>query len=120
MEIRIKSTDYEMTRDVSDYLDDKLVAIEKLLGDDTAVARCEVEIGRDAGRPRHGANIYFAEFNISYPGGFVRATNRSESINGAIDDAKEEAARQLKRARKLHIRMWRRSGSLAKRLLRME
>jgi len=120
MDIRIKSTDYEMTPETSQYLDDKIAAIEKMMGDDAAVTRCEVEIGRDAGRPRHGANIYFAEFTIFYPGGSVRSTNRSESVNGAIDDAREEVVRQLRRERKLHVRMWRRSGAIAKRLLRSE
>lgn len=120
MEIRIKTTDYEMNREISDYLDDKLAAIEKMLGDDAPLARCEVELGRDAGRPRHGANIYFAEYNVLYPGGSVRASNRSESVSGAIDDAKEEVMRQLRRERKLHIRVWRRGGALAKRLMRLE
>lgn len=121
MEIRIKTTDYEMTSDTSSYLDARLATIEKLLGDDASVARCEVELGRDAGRPRHGANIYFAEFTIFTPGQqVIRATNRSESVSGAIDDAKEELVRQIRRERKLHIRMWRRGGSMAKRLLRID
>lgn len=121
MEIRIKTTDYEMTNETSDYLDTRLSAIEKLLGQDMELARCEVELGRDAGRPRHGANIYFAEFTIFIPGqAVVRATNRSESVTGAIDDAKEEVVRQLRRERKLHIRMWRRGGTLAKRMLRID
>ncbi len=120
MDIRVKSTDFEMTPSTSEYLDDRLATIEKMMGSDAAVTRCEVELGRDAGRPRHGANIYFAEFTIFYPGGSVRATNRSESINGAIDDAREEVLRQLRRERKLHIRMWRRGGAIAKRLIRSQ
>lgn len=121
MEIRIKTTDYEMTSETSNYLDARLSAIEKLLAQDTELARCEVELGRDAGRPRHGANIYFAEYTIFIPGqNVIRATNRSESVTGAIDDAKEEVVRQLRRERKLHIRMWRRGGTLAKRMLRID
>ena len=42
------------------------------------------------------------------------------SANGAIDDAKEEAERQIRRERKVHIRMWRKSGAAFKRLMRME
>lgn len=121
MDIRIKTTDYQMTADTRAYLDERLAHIEKLLDNDAELARCEVEVGRDAGRPRHGANIWFAEFNIKHPGErLIRATNRSESINGAIDDAKEEIVRQIRRERKVHIRMWRRGGAFAKRLLRLE
>lgn len=109
-----------MTPETQMYLNERLSNIEKLLNRDAELTRCEVEIGRDAGRPRHGSNIWFAELNIQSPGGrLIRATNRSESINGAIDDAKEEAVRQIRRERKVHIRMWRRSGAALKRLMRM-
>lgn len=118
MDIRIKSTDYHVTPDVEEYLVRRLEALEKLLADTATVARCEVELGRDAGRPRHGANMWFAEMHIIYPGGSVYARNNSESINGAIDDVKEEIERQLRHERKLHIRMLRKSGVLAKRILK--
>ncbi len=121
MNIRIKTTGYEMTPETQTYLNERLQRIEKLLNGDAELSRCEVEIGRDAGNQRHGANLWFAEFNIQSPGGrLVRATNRSENINGAIDDAKAEAERQIRRERKVHIRMWRRGGALAKRLMRLE
>lgn len=119
MEIRIKATNYEMNSETTDYLASRLSHIEKLLGGDAEFARCEVELGRDAGRPRHGEHIWFAEVQVIYPGGNrVRATNRSESINGAIDDVKAEVERQLKRERKFHIRLARKGGAWAKRLMR--
>ena len=120
MNIRIKTTGYEMAPETQAYLNERLARIEKLLDRDATLARCEVEIGRDAGNQRHGANLWFAELNIQSPGGrLIRATNRSESINAAIDDAKDEAERQIRRERKLHIRMWRKSGAAFKKLLRM-
>lgn len=121
MDIRVKATNYEINQPTSDYLNSRLLHIAKLLGDDAVLARCEVELGRDAGRPRHGEYVWFAEMLITYPGGpAIRATNHSESINGAIDDAKAELERQIKRERKLHIRLYRKGGALAKRLLRLE
>ena len=115
MDIRTRTTDYELTTEVSKYLDERIASIEKLLGKQAELARCEVELGRDAGRPRHGKNIYFAEIQIHYPGqALVRATNHSESVNGAIDDVKEEVERQLRREKKLHIRMWRKGGAALK------
>ena len=120
METRIKGTNYTLTRETSEYLENRLRHIEMLLGDDAPLARCEVELGRDAGRPRHGDNVWFAEVQVIYPGGHhLRATNHSQSINGAIDDVKEEVERQLRRERKLHIRVYRRGGALAKRLMRL-
>ena len=120
MNIRVKATNFELTPETSDYLDDRIVVLEKLLGGDADSSRCEVEVGRDGGDQRHGDNVYFAEFHVLYPGGSARATNHAANVRVAIDDAKEELARQLRRSRKMHIRMWRKSGSAFKRFLRME
>ena len=119
MDIRIKATDYQMTPDVENYLTQRVESLKKLLVGFEDIARIEVEIGRDAGRPRHGANIWFAEVHFIVPGHErIYARNNSESVNGAIDDVKEEAERQLRRSRKLHIRFYRESGRLLKRLMR--
>ncbi|MDP3965786.1 MAG: HPF/RaiA family ribosome-associated protein [bacterium] len=119
MDIRIKATNYEMTPDVESYLGERLNSLEKFIGADLNVVRCEVELGRDAGRPRHGANIWFAEIAILVPGkDRVYARNNSESVNGAIDDVKEEVERQLLRERKLHRRIFRNGGAMLKRIMR--
>ena len=121
MDIRIKATEYEMTPDVAAYLDERARSIEKLLGEHVEAARCEIEVGRDAGRPRHGKNIFFAEIRVIYPGDkSVYARNNSESINGAIDDAKEEIMQQLRRGKRLHRRFLRHSGAMLKRLMRLD
>ena len=119
MDIRIKATDYQITPEIEAYLGQRIDSLSKLLTGFEDVARIEVEIGRDAGRPRHGANIWFAEMQVIVPGQErVYARNNSESVNGAIDDVKEEVERQLRRERKIHIRLYRKGGALAKRLLR--
>jgi len=119
MDVRIKATDYQMAPQTEAYLNQRIASLGKLLTGFEDVARVEVELGRDAGRPRHGKNIWFAEIQVIVPGvGRVYARNNSESVNGAIDDVKEEVERQLRRERKLHIRLLRKGGALAKRLLR--
>ena len=119
MDVRIKATDYQMAPQTEAYLNQRIASLGKLLTGFEDVARIEVELGRDAGRPRHGANIWFAEIQVIVPGAErVYARNNSESVNGAIDDVKEEVERQLCRERKLHIRFLRKGGALAKRLLR--
>ena len=52
MDIRIKSTDYDITPEVSRYLEGRTASIEKLLADQAVHARLEIEVGRDAGRHR--------------------------------------------------------------------
>ncbi|HEY4522533.1 MAG TPA: HPF/RaiA family ribosome-associated protein [Candidatus Paceibacterota bacterium] len=119
MDVRIKATDYELTPEVSAYLAEKIVAIEKLLGADAGLARCEVEVGRDAGNQRHGEHIWFAEINVRYPGGEpIRVTNHESTVNAAIDMVKDEAVRQLRTSRRAHTRFIRKSGALLKNLMR--
>lgn len=121
MDIRIKATDYTITPEVQQYLDAKLGAIERLLGGEAQLARVEIELGRDAGGQRHGEYVWFAEITIRTPGGDdARATNRASTINAAIDDVKEEIEKQLRRNKKFHIRMLRRSGAALKRFIRRQ
>lgn len=119
MDIRIKTTDYQITPEVSQYLDERVAAIEKMLGDDALTARLEVEIARDGGNQRHGDHMWKAEMNLTYPGGpRVRATNHAPTVNAAIDDVKEETARQVRSERQAHRRVIRRTGAAIKRLMR--
>lgn len=46
------------------------------------------------------------------------ARNNASSVNAAIDDVKEEIERQLRREKKLHIRVMRKTGSAIKNWMR--
>lgn len=118
METRIKS-DYQLTPEVREYLDGRLSTLEKFLGGNAELARCEVELGRAAGRPKHGKNLWFAEMCIVRPGRErIYARNNAETVNAAIDDVKEEIERQLLRDRQLHRRVFRKGGAVLKRIMR--
>ena len=121
MDVRIKATDYQLTPETERYLMERLEALKKFVGGEPELARYEVEIGRDAGRPRHGKNIWFAEIRVVSPGEEpAYARNNSESVNGAIDDVKEEVERQLRKRKRFHLHAIRRGGVMLKRLLRLE
>lgn len=120
MDVRIKTTDVKMTPELSAFLDERVKVIERLVGDDEA-ARCEVEIGRDAGRPRHSAHLWFAEFYIVRSGMEpIRAANRGETLNEAINDAKEEAVKQLQKGKRKYLHLLRRQGARLKEFFRFE
>ena len=110
MDIRIKTKDYEMPDVTAAYLDERIAHVEKLLAASADTTRCEVELGLDAGGQRHGANMWFAEMQVIRPGErTLRATNRSESIHGAIDDAKAELERQIRNEKRVHMRFARKA-----------
>jgi ribosome-associated translation inhibitor RaiA len=107
-----------MTSAVKKYLDIRVKALEKLLGSDAAVSRCEVEIGQATGRRRHDEHKYFAEFLIRAPRRkMVRAVNNEPTINAAIDNAKEEILRQLRKQKTATTSKNRRAGAQIKRSL---
>ncbi len=113
MDIRIKTNDYELTSDVRAYLDDKLLSVEKLLAHDARTARCEVELGRAVGHSQQG-NVWRAEIIVLSEGKRHVAESTAESVNAAIDLAKDEILQQLRREKDRSNTLMRRFGSRLK------
>lgn len=111
METRIKTSDYEMPSEVAAYLEERITAIERLISDDAA--RCEVELGKSAGHPQQG-NIWMAEFVVVQKGERFVAKAVAESVNAAIDIAKDEMQEQLRRSKGKHSTLARRAGARIK------
>jgi ribosomal subunit interface protein len=120
MDIRIKATNFEIKESVSSYLDERIATIERHLGDEAEKARLEVEVGRDAGHSQRGEN-WFAELQLRVPGGnYARVVSEAETVQAAIDEAKDEMLRKLRTTKREHTGFLRRSGAALKRMLRME
>lgn len=118
MDIRIKTTDYQAPADVSAHLDSRIELIEKALPIEHAEhGRCDVEVGRSVGNMKHG-EIWFAEFNIVAGGKRLRATAEAESVDQAIDEAKDDIVRQIRKSQQLHRRILRKGGLMIKNALR--
>ncbi len=117
MDIRIKSSDYEMTAEVSEYLNARIAAVEKLLGDEAVTARCEVEIGRGIGHSQQG-NVWRAEFVLIHGGERLRAEAMGESVNAAIDTVKDEILQQLRKSKGRSQTLSKRIGSRIKKWTR--
>ena len=109
-----------MNDSVSAYLDDKLATIERHIGSEAEHARLEVEVGRGAGHSQHGEN-WFTEIQLRVPGGsYARVVGSAETLQAAIDEAKDEMLRKLRTTKKEHTGFIRKSGAALKRMLRMQ
>jgi ribosomal subunit interface protein len=115
MDTRIKTSDYEITPEVAAYLDDKLASIEKMIVDPTA--RCDVELGRAVGHSQQGS-VWKCEITISYASERMRAIAQEESVNAAIDIAKDEMLQQLRKNKGRYVALTRRAGAKVKEWLR--
>jgi ribosome-associated translation inhibitor RaiA len=115
MDVRLKTTDYEMPTEVATYLDGKLAMIEKLVTDDAS--RCEVDLGRSAGHPQQG-KIWKAEIVLHHFGERMRAIAEEESVKAAIDIVKDEIMTLLKKNRGKKTTTLRRAGAQLKKFAR--
>ncbi|MBM3261124.1 hypothetical protein FJY93_01760 [Candidatus Kaiserbacteria bacterium] len=100
MDIRIKTTDYEITPDTSRYLDKCLRAVEKLVAGIDG-ARCEVELGQSAKHSKKTDKSWFAEVNLKAQKDTWRAAAKAASVKAAIDMVKDQIVMQVKKAKDL-------------------
>jgi ribosomal subunit interface protein len=117
MEMRIKATNYEITPDVSKYLDTRLKAVEKLVAGVDG-ARLEAEVGRSAKHSKKGETQWFAEFNLKAKKNRWRAVATAATVKAAIDIAKDELALQIKKEKALRVTAVKRGGKKVKDAIR--
>lgn len=120
MDVRIKTKGHVMTPATSRYLENRLRSLEKLLGGEADTARCEVEIGRGSGK-RSSDYMWYVEIHIIASGKGKKsayATNNAPTVNAAIDDAKEEVERQIRKIKLVRNDAVRKGGALAKKRMR--
>lgn len=118
MQKTIKTTNFTMTPEAESFLDEKMRSIEKLLPRASAddEVRCDIELEKEVAQ-NHG-RIWRAEMNLFVHGKVYRATARAEDINGAIDEARNEMQKRLRRNKKKRFSALRRGGARLKELLR--
>jgi putative sigma-54 modulation protein len=116
MTTNVKTTNFELTDSISDYLSKRIVSLDKFISkEERDSVLADIEIGKT----RNGQNtgdIYRAEINLKFKGDVLRAESEKSDIYEAIDDMKNDITRQL-RKHKSKRRTSIRNG--AKRLKRM-
>ena len=95
MKTRIKASKIEMTADLKKYIELKLAALEKYLGN-IPVINCDFEVEKMAGE-QHKGKIYRAEINLELPGEMLNIEKSAIDINKAIDKVKEHLAEMIKK-----------------------
>jgi ribosomal subunit interface protein len=94
MQITVKATNMELTDAIRQYLDEKLVAIDKLVAEWDPAAMVEVEVGKSTRHHNKGPYMR-CEMNLSFLGNVFRAEEEREDLYDAIDTCKDELRRQL-------------------------
>jgi ribosomal subunit interface protein len=113
MNITIKATNIELTPDIRAYLDKRLSSVTDFVDKHAPASVCDVEVGKTTTGQRHG-DIFRAEINIDMDGQFFRASAEKDSINTAIDAAKNEMLGELRRNKEKQVHLLRRGGQKLK------
>ncbi len=117
MQYNIKTTDFEMTPDVSHYLNERLISLEKFVTKDDESVKCDVEIGRTTKRHQSG-DIFRVELNVSIGKDLLRTEATKESINAAIDEAKDEMSKRLRRYKGKRATLFRKGADRIKKMVK--
>lgn len=115
MELKVKTSNFEMTAEVAAYLDEKIATLERLVSDEAG--RCEVEIGRAVGHSLQG-DVWKAEIVVHQFGERLYAKAEGESVKAAIDIAKDEMLQQLRKGKNKNMSLARRMGARLKKFAR--
>ena len=95
MKFSLKTTNLELTPDISSHLEETINSLDKFIKNVDSVVQAWVEIGRISKHHRSG-KIYRAEVQIHLPGKSVRSEAVAKTIFQAINEVKDELQRELK------------------------
>ena len=96
MHIDYKAPTVALTPDVQAYVEEKLQSVKKLLQHvDEGNIQVEVELSKDT---KHASGeVYRADITVHAASERTHAVGHGESLNAAVDEAKDELMRRLRR-----------------------
>lgn len=96
MKIIIKATQIDLTPSIHQYIEEKIGSLEKFLKRfDPELTEARVEVGRIKHGQRQG-EIFRAEVNLRVNGKLLRVVKVEESLQAAIDFARDELAKMIR------------------------
>ncbi len=119
MNLNIKTTNISLVPEVKEYLEKKLLMLEKIVDFSKDNVFAQVELGKTSEHHKQG-DIFRAEINLRMAGVSFRAVKEAADLYAAIDGMKDEINREVKSGRERKASVLRRSGQAIKKLLRSE
>ena len=113
MRVTIKTTGINLTPDLSDYLNKRLTALEKLTAHHSEAVMVDVEIGRTT-KHHHTGDIYKAEINVHVGHKSFRAVKETGDLFTSIDAAKDQMLEELRSNKKKRLSLVRHGSQRVK------
>ncbi len=97
MKIIISAKNFEITPSIESYVDEKINGLSKLIRvhEERGVAEARVDVSKTTQHHRKG-DVFHADVNLVLPGSVLRAQSEGLDIFSAVDEVKDELARQIK------------------------
>lgn len=117
--VKIKTTNLDFTPAIESYVREKIQMLEKFLrhySRESGELIFEVEIGKTTRHHKQG-NVFRAEINFTAGDTNLRAEAVKDDLYAAIDEAKDDMSRQLRRRKRKDIHLLKRGGVALKKLL---
>jgi ribosomal subunit interface protein len=125
LKINIKTTNFQLTDSIREYIEKKFGELEKFVSaytDDNgrrSTIEAFVEVGRTTQHHKKG-DVYKAEVQIRLPGAQgIRSVSERWDIHQAIDEARDEMQRQLNKYKGKRRSRFYHAARLAKRLTKI-
>lgn len=97
MQIILKGKDFKITESIENYLQKKIQSLEKFFENfNQELLIAEVEVGRTS-RHHQTGDVFRAEINLSVGGQMFRAESAREDLFAAIDEARDDLEREIKK-----------------------
>jgi len=118
MQIKIKTTNIELTGAIESYVEEKIQGVEKFaVPHENENPIAEVEIGKTTNHHNSG-DVFRAEVNLRVRGKHFRATSEKDDLYAAIDDMRNELVRELSSHKDKARTLVRRGAGMVKNILR--
>ncbi len=117
MNIKIRTTNFDITPAIDEYVIKKISSLEKFMRSG-AEALCEVELGRTTNHHKSG-DIFRAEVNIVEPGNVqIFAFAEEADLYAAIDVVRDTLEREIVSKKNKRHTLFRRGSAKVKQLLK--
>lgn len=115
--IHIKSTNFNMTPDIEEYITSKVSLVEKFLQhyqNENILVECEV----DRSTHHKKGEVFRVEINLSVKGKLYRSEETNIDVRTAIDIAKDQLEKQIRRSKTKRFELFEKGARAIKSILR--
>ena len=117
MKINIQPINLILTPDISAYLEKKLNSLKKLVDEKDDSVFFDIELEKTTEHHKKG-DIFRAEINVHIAGKRFTAESENESINAALDEMKDEIAKEIKNYKDKQKTSAKREGTIGKNMIK--